>query len=67
MVLRLAAVLAIYATLMQLGINRAIRATLIATQAADTVGMLKIFQESAYASENLLLKRQLIFVKIEQR
>ena len=44
MVLRLAAVLAIYATLMQLGINRAIRATLIATQAADTIGMLKIFQ-----------------------
>ena len=44
MVLRLAAVLAIYATLMPLGINRAIRATLIATQAADTIGMLKIFQ-----------------------
>ena len=43
-VLRLAAVFAIYATLMQLGINRAVRATLIATQAADTVGMLKIFQ-----------------------
>lgn len=46
-VLRLAAVFAIYATLMQLGIDRAVRATLIATQAADTIRMLKIFQAIA--------------------